>query len=142
MFSTYSWYHLECGADTGRDFIRAVRDYNKTFPCKKELLKNADAVFKEEYPYFEYSPSSRSSCIVCKNKILKGNIRLSSSEYYGRTGEMRRVFSHPECAAFTVEGFLGLRERELFKLIIKNSVLKKPDDLDKVKIFLNTLNLS
>lgn len=118
IFPNPTWYHLDCAAPLGKRFLRAAARIPKgEIPGIEILVEYAGKVFMEkEFPFFEYAPSARSSCIVCRKRIPKDGIRLSTLETFP-PGEDRRVFTHPACAFPVMEGFLAKAMDILFKEI-------------------------
>jgi len=82
--STY-WYHLKCAADAKPvELQEAMDSFTDDIPDKADLekaLKGAKKHVKATvFPYAERAPSGRSSCISCKDKIPKEELRVAVEE--------------------------------------------------------------
>jgi len=79
------WYHLECGASARPvELGAALGAYAGAVPDKDELLQKAASAARDAkptvFPYAERSPSGRSKCIQCEEKIAKDALRVAVEE--------------------------------------------------------------
>lgn len=101
----YRWHHLKCGAKKKSSVLLEALDLVEIeIPDKDELLKIVEESKKTEKatrsPFAEYAKTGRSSCIECKGKIEKGDLRVSvyiEPEEMGGFG--KKGFVHPSCSS-------------------------------------------
>ena len=102
---TIQWYHLKCAAEKiPVDFESTLKDFSGQIPDRDELLavieQNRGKQKPTTYPYAELAPSGRSSCLVCSEKIDKGDIRVAVQREIDAGGFARQGagYLHPKCA--------------------------------------------
>lgn len=129
----YNWYHLECGVEKGKNFLKALNKYPTKILNKEKLQKTAQKHADKDHPRFEYSLSSRSKCIFCGNNIDKDSLRVCSTENIETTNIKKKVFTHPKCAPFVFEGYRGLNSEQLLQFILDQSDKRAFSDMDLKK---------
>lgn len=118
-WDSYRWYHLTCGAAVDKaDFLEAVEEYG-TIDNLDQILEDAKNVGKgTKTPRVEEASSGRSKCVVCEEKIEKGELRGVLFREVD-TDVWRKGFTHVPC----MQEVSDLDRDELLDQIIANSLL-------------------
>ena len=136
----YRWHHLKCGAKKKASvLLEAMDNVDIEIPDREELLKLVEGSKKKEKPtkcpFAEYASTGRSSCFECKEKIEKGDLRISvyiESEDMGGFG--RKAFVHPQC----IEPYKNGSDEEILEEIKTNSFNLEESDFSKLEAILNS----
>lgn len=128
------WYHLKCAAEkVPVDFEGVLRDFAEEVPNRSELVaaieQNRGKQKPTTYPYAELAPSARSSCLVCNEKIGKGEPRVAIEREIDTGGFVRQGagYLHPQCAMEHEEA-----PDDLVDQLKNNSISLSADELETV----------
>jgi poly [ADP-ribose] polymerase len=128
------WYHLKCAAEkVPIDLEGVLREYDEDLPNRSELEaaieKNRGKQKPTTLPYAELAPSARSSCLVCGEKIPKGEPRVAIEREIDAGGFVRQGagYLHPRCAMQHEES-----PDDLVDQVKQHSISLSPDELAKV----------
>jgi hypothetical protein len=118
-WESYRWYHLTCGAAHDRaDFLEAAEEFGE-IENLDQILEDAKNVGKgTKTPRVEEASSGRSKCVVCDEKIEKGNLRGVLFREVD-TDVWRKGFTHVVCMAEVSD----LERDELIGQVLDHSLL-------------------
>ena len=104
--SSYQWYHLKCAAvKLPAQLSEALDKFESDVPDRDEIDQLiADNRKKQKpttFPYAEVASTGRASCIVCDDKIAKGELRVAVEREVDAGGFSRRSagYMHPACTS-------------------------------------------
>jgi hypothetical protein len=129
--SSYSWFHLKCGAQRMPD--RLANALKKEGPSRipdfaslLEACEKAQQKAASTYPYGERAPTSRARCMKCQKPIEKGAFRVAVEREInaGSFVQTGAGYLHPGCA---VE---QLNEPNLGEVLKRNSPLLSAEEKD------------
>jgi hypothetical protein len=99
---TYKWFHLPCAADKLPTKLGPALDaFEGEVPERAALDAAITAGRKgKAFPRAELAPSGRAGCLVCSEKIKKGELRLAVEREVdtGSFTARRAGYMHPACA--------------------------------------------
>ncbi len=128
------WYHLECAAQkVPIDLEKTLQGFAEELPDREKLVaeiaKNRAKQKPTTMPYAEVAPSGRSGCLVCEEKIPKGEIRIAVEREIDAGGfaRMGAGYLHPQCAMSYEE-----IPEDLAQQIEENSISLADDELSDV----------
>lgn len=128
------WYHLNCAAQkVPVDFGATLREFADEVPEREALEatieKNRGKQKPTTFPYAELAPSARSSCLVCEEKITKGEPRVAIEREIDAGGFVRQGagYLHPKCAMQYEE-----TPDDLADQIEENSISLAAEELAKI----------
>ena len=133
----YRWHHLKCAAKKKSDILLDTLDEIEIeVPEREELIALAKKAADEKpapaqrSPFAEYAKTGRSSCIDCKEKIEKGDLRVNvyiEPEMEGGFG--KKGFAHPNCSTKFSNG----STEDMIEEIRKNSTGLSEADYEKLE---------
>lgn len=128
------WYHLPCAAEKVPVFLEsAIAEYEGDLPDRDALVAaiaaNRGKQKPTTLPYAELAPSGRSSCLVCEEKIAKGEPRVAVEREIDAGGFTRSGagYLHPACVAAYDDAPDDLADQ-----LRENSLSMPPEDLAAV----------
>jgi poly [ADP-ribose] polymerase len=126
---SFKWYHLPCAAKKLPAKLQgALDDFEGEVPGTDDLLAEiAKGKKGKAFPRAEPAPSGRASCLVCSEKLKKGELRVAVEREVdtGSFTARRPGYMHPGCAQGS-EFLAGVED--LAKTLRENS------DLDDAKL--------
>ena len=103
--SSFQWFHLKCAAvKLPTHLAEALSDFEGDVPDRDEIDQLiADNRKKQKpttFPYADVAATGRASCIVCSDKIAKGDLRVAIEREVDAGGFTRTSagYMHPPCA--------------------------------------------
>jgi hypothetical protein len=122
---SFKWYHLPCAAKKlPAKLGGALDDFDGEVPDKDDLLAQiAKGKKGTAFPRAEPAPSGRAACLVCSEKIKKGDLRVVVEREVdtGSFTAKRPGYLHPGCAKDSE--FLA-EVKDLVKALKENSDLE------------------
>ena len=137
--SSYQWYHLKCAAvKLPAQLLETMADFDEDIPDRDEIdqliAENRKKQKPTTFPYAELASTGRASCIVCSDKIAKGELRIAIEREVDAGGFSRRSagYMHTQCASQCDE-----LPDDAMEEIRQNSPQLDPGELDQVESALN-----
>jgi hypothetical protein len=132
---SYRWYHLMCGARAcPKEMEEALAEYEGDVENRAELEREIDAAKRKQkpktFPYAELAPSGRSKCLLCGEKIGKGELRVAVEREVD-TGSFVTTsagYLHPGCAA----EHQGMSSGDLLSAIKVNTLSLSEETLEQL----------
>ncbi|MHA1972134.1 MAG: hypothetical protein ACTSW1_04005 [Candidatus Hodarchaeales archaeon] len=144
---TYRYYHIRCVPPYKVSSVLEILQETEFLDFKKlEIIKKdleaARSKQKQKVstnPYIEISPSSRATCKICKEKIIKGEFRVSKPltvELEDGRIFQRKTYYHFKCY---------LSKEDNFDLVVNNlveeSIKRKLVDEEELKKLVKSLDM-
>lgn len=132
---THQWYHLKCAAEKlPRELSQTLAGFDDDVPDRDELEQLIEKNRKKQkpttFPYADAATTGRSSCIVCGDKIEKGELRVAVEREVDAGGFSRKSagYLHPACCVEYDE-----LPDNLLDSIRANSTSLEDDQLDELE---------
>ncbi len=105
---SHRWHHMECAAKKhGKLLGPTLEKYEGDVPVaneeelKKLIAESATKAAKKPgaFPYADHAPTSRARCIICDDKIQKGDPRIAIEREIDTGAFVRKGagYLHPHC---------------------------------------------
>jgi len=129
----HQWYHLGCGAEARpAELGEALAAFSGEIPDRTALeQKIAQGKGKQKpsrFPYGERAPSGRSACILCGERIEKGDLRVAVEREIdtGAFVTSGAGYLHPGCALEHVD------DEGLVEAVRANTTALSAEELDEL----------